>query len=177
VIVATGSILHIPAIKGINGPNVMTLEELTCGNKEVGKKAVVLGGSHIGCEMALYLKERGAEEVTIIEESDDILRDFILAANVVMKIRDMLEENKVNIITGANVKEVFDDGLEYEKEGTIIKLACDSIVIATRFMPNNELGMALEGKLKGLTIIGDALFPRKILMAVHEGFHAVRFFE
>jgi 2-enoate reductase len=52
-----------------------------------------------------------------------------------------------------------------------------TVVIATGLKSTNELENQLVGKVKDLTVIGDAVRPRKVLSAVHEGYHAIRVFK
>lgn len=56
----------------------------------------------------------------------------------------------------------------------IIKGNFDKVVIAAGYLSNNELEDELEGKVKDLSVIGDAASPRKILDAVHEAYHMIR---
>ncbi len=131
----------------------------------------------MGCETALHLLETGAEEVTIVEMLDDILKDAAFAANVLMKLRHMIAESGVKVITGASVKEIFSGGLTYEKNDKTVRLECDTIVTAVGLKPRNDLEAALEGRVRNLTVIGDAVSARKVLTSVHEGYHAIRVFE
>ena len=48
---------------------------------------------------------------------------------------------------------------------------------AAGFRANNQLEELLEANYKDVTVIGDAIGPRKILTAVHEGYHAIRVME
>lgn len=54
---------------------------------------------------------------------------------------------------------------------------CDMAVLACGYRPNDGLAVELEGRVKDLSVIGDAEAPRKILTAVHEGYHAIRVME
>lgn len=177
VIIATGSKPSLPPIKGIDNPIVKCFSEVMSEEKSGDKNAIVIGGGHIGCETALHLIEVGADEVTIIEALDDILKTASFAANVEMKLRNMIAESGINIVTNAKVTEIFDDGIEYEKDGTVTKFNCDTVIIATGLTSENSLAGELEGKVKSLSVIGDAAKAGKVLNAVHEGYHSVRVFE
>ena len=48
---------------------------------------------------------------------------------------------------------------------------------AAGFKPNDQLEDALEEIYDDVTVIGDAKAPRKILTAIHEGYHAIRVME
>ncbi|MCK4964919.1 MAG: FAD-dependent oxidoreductase, partial [Dehalococcoidia bacterium] len=59
VIVATGSNPIVPGIPGVGGDNTVTAKEVLTGNVETGKRVVIVGGSGVGCDVALYLARKG----------------------------------------------------------------------------------------------------------------------
>ena len=86
----------------------------------------------------------------------------------------MLEERGVNKACGAKVTQVTDDAVVYEKDGQTVSVPADTVIIAAGYRSNNELEDQLEGLVDDLSVVGDAVAPRKILTAVHEGYHAIR---
>jgi 2-enoate reductase len=176
VILATGSKPIVPRIPGIDGPNVHIFDEVLSVKAKTGAKTAIIGGGHVGCETAIHLKQIGAAEVTIIEMLDDILAVTELSLNMLMKLRALIAENGINVIAGARVTEILKDGVAYEKNGEPSKLDCDTVVIAAGLKADNPLEKALEGEVKELAVIGDAVKARKVVSAVHEGYHAVRVF-
>ena len=56
-------------------------------------------------------------------------------------------------------------------------LECDTVLNAVGFRPNNQLEDLLDEKYDEVAVIGDAVAPRKILTAIHEGYHAIRVME
>lgn len=173
VIMATGARPIVPRITGIDGPNVRTSDDILLGLKDYGKKVVIIGGGLVGCETALQV-ERDAEEITIIEALPDILATVEHSRNNDQALRTMVVESKIQLVTGAKVTAITPTCVEYSKEGVSTQVECDTIVIAVGYQPNNELADALADKVKTLKVIGDADQARKIINAVHEGFHAVR---
>ncbi len=177
VILATGSLPIMPSIPGIEGENVLCFTEVMTNPNCAGKSAIVIGGGHVGCEAAIHMKQSGVEHVIIVEMLDDILKASQFAVNVLMKLRNMVNENGIEVITSASVKEILPDGVLYEKDGELKKLICDTTVIATGLEANNPLERAIEGKVAELSVIGDAVSARKVITAVSEGYHAVRCFD
>jgi len=171
VILASGSTSLMPPIKGIEFAVPST--EVLVGAVKPGKRVVVVGGGLVGCETAAYMKET-AEDVTIVEMLDDILVTADHCLNNDLALRDMLKERGVGIVAGAKVTEITADSLTYEKDGKIETIPCDNTIIAVGYKPNNTLQEELDGKVKSLSVVGDAEAPRKIITAVHEGYHAVR---
>lgn len=171
VILATGSAGLMPSIKGIEMG--ISATDVLSGKVKPGKRAVVIGGGLVGCEAAAYMKET-ADEVTIIEMLDDILAGSEHCLNNDQALRNIIHESEVRIIAGAKATEIRSSSLTYEKDNNVETIPCDSVIIAAGFKPNNSLEGELAGKVKSLTVVGDAESPRKIINAIHEGYHAVR---
>lgn len=171
VILATGSRPVMPPIKGIEYAS--PANDYLTGIKKPGKKVVVIGGGLVGCETAAYMKET-AEEVTIVEMLKDILLLTDHSLNNDQALRDMVAERKINVVADAKVTEITPDHITYLKDGVAVDLAADTVIIAAGYHANNALEGPLEDAVPDLTVIGDAQAPRKIIDAVHEGYHAVR---
>lgn len=171
VIVASGSNPLIPPIEGIE--NSVQATDVLTGKIKAGKTVVVIGGGLVGCETAAFVKET-ADEVTIVEMMNDILLTANHSRNNDQAIRDMIKERKIKIAAPAKVKKITSDGVVYEKDGKDEVVSCDTVILAAGFKPNNSLAEEIEGKVKSLTVIGDAAAPRKILTAIHEAYHAIR---
>ena len=67
--------------------------------------------------------------------------------------------------------------MTFERDGEEITLSCDMVLNAVGFKANNELENLLEETAEDVAVVGDAIAPRKILTAIHEGYHAVRVME
>jgi 2-enoate reductase len=171
VILATGSRAAIPPIQGIEFASPS--DDYLRGIKKPGKKVVVIGGGLVGCETAAYMKET-AEEVTIVEMLKDILAIADHCLNNDQALRDMLSERKVNIVADAKVLRITPDHVTYLKDGKETDIQADTVIIAAGYHANNSLEEELEKKVSDLTVIGDAQSPRKIINAVHEGYHTIR---
>ena len=171
IILAAGSTACMPPIKGIE--TASSANDYLLGLKKPGKKVVVIGGGLVGCETAAYMKET-AEQVTIVEMLPDILSISEHCLNNDQALRTIINERNIGIVGNAKVTEITPTGISYTKDGKEVFLECDTVIIATGYLPNNQLEKALENKVEDLTVIGDAEAPRKILTAVHEGYHAIR---
>ena len=118
-----------------------------------------------------------AENVTTVEMLDDVLLTAGHCLNNDQALKAMLEERGVNKACGAKVTQVTDDAVVYEKDGQTVSVPADTVIIAAGYRSNNELEDQLEGLVDDLSVVGDAVAPRKILTAVHEGYHAIRVME
>jgi len=72
-IVATGSSPFIPSIPGLDDP--LTAEQVLRGEREVGRKVLILGGGLVGIEMAEHLGLTD-HQVVVVELLDDTARDM-----------------------------------------------------------------------------------------------------
>lgn len=139
VIVSTGSRPDIPAIPGINLPNVFTSKTLS-GMKKLPAKMVIIGGSVVASEFA-YIFSTFGSNVTILSRStflkdmDKHLRALAMKELGGVTIR---ENTPVTSIGGKNrVELVITPGGELE---------ADAVFLATGLRPNTEM---LEGVTKG----------------------------
>ena len=171
VVLATGSVAMALSIPGAE--KAVPAFDLLTGKVQPGKSVAVIGGGLVGCETAAYAKEK-AETVTIVELLDDILAQTDHCRNNDQHLRDMIEERGIHVVASANVTKIGEGKLTYEKNGKTEELMCDQVVIATGYDAHNPLEEALEGKVKSLSVVGDACAPRKIINAVHEAYHAIR---
>jgi len=161
----------MPPIEGIE--LATPSNDYLLGLKKPGKRVVVIGGGLVGCETAAYMKET-ADEVTIVEMLEDILAISEHCLNNDQALRAIIKERNIGVVGNAKVTKITRNGIEYTKDGQKCSLDCDTVIIAAGYRSNNPLEKALEDKVEDLTVVGDALAPRKILTAVHEGYHTIR---
>ncbi|NLW90126.1 MAG: FAD-dependent oxidoreductase, partial [Syntrophomonadaceae bacterium] len=173
VIIATGAKAFMPPINGIDSQNVKDAVSVLLGNEGTGKNVVVIGGGLVGCETALHINE-SAIKVTIIEMLDDILVTAEHNHNNDLKLRKMIAKSGIDIICNAKVTSLNAGYVEYSENNETKRINCDTVVIAAGFKSDNSFVQALEDKIEDLSVIGDAIAPRKVYDAVHEGFHTAR---
>ena len=171
---AAGADPAIPPIPGIE--NATPVSEYLTHNAAAGKKVVVIGGGLAGTEAACDIAPN-ADEVTIVEMMPDILFSAAHCLNNDQHLRNMVKDRGVKVAAGAKVTKITPDSVTYEKDGKTIVLTCDTVFNAAGFKANNQLEDLLEANYDNITVIGDAIAPRKILTAVHEGYHAIRVME
>jgi 2,4-dienoyl-CoA reductase-like NADH-dependent reductase (Old Yellow Enzyme family)/thioredoxin reductase len=166
VIIATGSKPLIPAIPGVNQPHVATANEILLGEKPFGNKVLIVGGGMVGCETADFLGEYGVE-ITIVEMLPEVAQDVVF--NVNYHLQKRLKEYGAQLAVNTKVKEVLENYVIVEKNGTDTKLGpFDTIILAAGFTAVNNLAAELKDKVE-THVIGDAKEPRKALEAIYEG--------
>ena len=92
-------------------------------------------------------------------------------------MRRLVKDRNVETVGNAKVIAISNNSVTYEKDGQTYVIACDAIINAVGFRPNNELENLLEDMYEEVCVVGDAVSPRKIMTAIHEGYHAIRVME
>lgn len=175
IILATGANPAMPPIEGIE-KTVLATDYLT-HQVTTGDNVVIIGAGLAGSEAACDLASQGKNTV-LIEMLPDILALANHCLNNDQHLRNMIKDRGVNVVTGAKVTKISDDSITYEKDGEVHTVSCDTVLNAAGFKPNNQLEDLLEEEYDDkVVVIGDAVAPRKILTAIHEGYHAIRVME
>jgi len=92
-------------------------------------------------------------------------------------LKKMVAERGIKIEAGAKVTKITPDCVTFERDGEVFNIACDCILNAAGFRPNSKLEDYLDTVCDDVAVVGDAVSPRKILTAIHEGYHAIRVME
>lgn len=174
IILASGATPFIPPIPGADGMNVKEAMQVLLGKADFGKRVVVIGGGLVGCETALHINET-AEHVTIVEMLDGILATASHCQNNDAELRKMMTESGINVLDRTRTSKITENHVEVIRpDGKTEELLCDTVVIAAGFRTDHSLENELHMAGRNVAVIGDAVSPRKIYTAVHEGFHAAR---
>lgn len=172
VIVATGASPVIPTIPGVKGSNVTDAVQVLEGKAETGARVVVAGGGSVGCEVAVFLVEKG-KQVSIVEMRDtDYSATGGLALDMDPYIRKWLfmelwPRLGIDVIGKSTFQEVTAKGLVVgDREGGRRLVVGDTIVLAAGMVPNNGLVEKLKGKVPEVYAAGDCVQPAHIIDAV-----------
>jgi len=169
VIVAIGSNPFVPDIAGIKEENVFNCREVLSGDKKVGKKVVVIGAGHVGCETCFFLAEKGVNVTLTFPEPAIDVKYWMFKKY----FQDKLKEYNVKIFPQVKYRKITRNGVELTtKEGEEIFLEAANVVLAAGSVPNKALGESLKGKYLDFAEIGDCVKARKIREAIEEGIWA-----
>ena len=155
LIIAIGAKPIVPAIPGIEGPNVKGVSEVDRGEAKTGNKVVVCGAGLSGSECALGLAMEG-KEVTLV---DIVPMEFFYSGISMSRstLTRLLAENNVKLMPECTVQEFKKDGVIVKSSaGEIIKLECDTAVIAFGVKPDEKLASELNELIPETYIFGDA---------------------
>ncbi|XPV77347.1 MAG: dihydrolipoyl dehydrogenase family protein [Desulfovibrio sp.] len=137
-VIAAGSEPALVPCEGLTRDRVLTNEDIF-SLKTLPQHLVVLGGGPIGVEMAQAFNRLGSK-VTLIQRSPQLLsrEDF----DVAEVIQEALQMEGVDIVVGANLKSVHEDGDEkvvtYEKNGEAKSVSGSHILAALGRTPRVE---------------------------------------
>lgn len=196
VVMATGARPLTPSFPIEDGIQVIQAWDVLAGKSLTGETVIIIGGGAVGVETALLLAESGTldnealrfymlqnaetakelyrlltqgnKKITVLEMAKGIGRD--IGPSTRWSMLADLHRHQVNCLDETIVLEVRQDGVLVENAGTQKILSADTVVLALGSDSQNELYQALQGKLKNLSIIGDAVKPRKALDAIYEAY-------
>lgn len=175
VLVATGSSAKRPPIPGLDGPNVFEATEILLG-RPTGEKVVVIGGGSVGCELALWLTQKG-KRVTVVEALPDILdaEGNTAYANTAM-LRDLLNFNHVSVRTSVAVKRITEEGVwvSINENGDEAAVLADTVALAVGYKPNTKLYDQIRRERANVWLLGDARNVSTIMNAVWDAYEVAR---
>jgi 2-enoate reductase len=175
VLIATGSVAKKPPIPGLDGPNVLEATEIFLG-KPTGEKVVVIGGGSVGCELALWLTQKG-KRVTVVEALPDILsaEGNTTYANTAM-LRDLLNFNHVSVQASVAVKRITEEGVwaSINENGDEAVLLADTVALAVGYKPNTKLYDQIRRERANVWLLGDARNVSTIMNAVWDAYEVAR---
>lgn len=146
VIVATGSVPHVPPIPGADLPGVVTSDDLLEGPVMDVGSLVIIGGGVIGVECAEAYAAFGCE-VSVLEALPQLLPS--LDAEVARRVGANLRTLGIAVETQATVTGIEPDGqglrvLFRDRRGEERQLAAEAVLVATGRRANTE-GLFAEG--------------------------------
>ena len=170
VILASGGQQIKPEIPGIGLPLVCNALQILEGKVLPGKNAIIIGGGLIGMETADYLSQKGTQ-VTLVE---------VLKRSPVLKITShgymlhtRLKEAGCRLLFNTAIKKIEESSVTvFTEEREQVLSPVDQVIVAVGLKPNAKLKEILQDKKIRHFIIGDAVYPRRIIEATEEGARA-----
>ncbi|MDO4620354.1 MAG: NAD(P)/FAD-dependent oxidoreductase [Lachnospiraceae bacterium] len=168
-ILAVGSNPIVPPIPGIDGENVVVVNNYYLEKEKVKDSVVVLGGGLAGCEAAIHLAQDG-KQVHLVEMRDTLAPDANIRHRPILM--QMIEKH-VHAHTGLQ-------GLQITGEGVICKNAAgesvlipgETVICALGQRANRAGADALRDIAPVVREIGDCVRPSNITNAIYQGYHA-----
>lgn len=171
VIVATGSHLAKPPIDGID--TIYSSLEALDGKIPEGENIIVCGAGLVGCETAMYLAEQG-KKATVVDMVDVPAPDaaYYLKYNLWAKMMEL----RVREELGCTIKSVSPTSVTVVRNGKEETFIADAVINSLGMESTRDFLEELREACPALGIetVGDVNQPKRILQAVHQGYHAGR---
>lgn len=168
LIIAVGSAPLVPPIPGLQGDNVVIVNNYYLEKEKVGKNVVVFGGGLAGCECAIHLGMEG-KNVHLVEMREELAPD----ANVRHRPLLLKEVEKyVTVHTGYKGLEVTREGIVCEDSNKERHLVPgDTVICALGQRSRTDMVEQLQDGAPFVRVIGDAAKVSTITNAVYWGYH------
>lgn len=159
LIVAIGGKPIRPNIPGIDGANVVSVEDAFANPDLVKGKALVIGAGRSGIELGIWLKEKGVD-ISLIEA-----KESGSAGNAASKVTKV----GLEIVVNTKAKEIKADGVLCDTPDGEKFFAADTVVLALGVEPLWDEVDALSSFAGEFYQAGDCRAPRNIMAATGEG--------
>lgn len=167
VIIAVGSEPIVPPLPGMDGPNVIIVNDYYRRKAECADTVVVLGGGLAGCECAIHLAQEG-KKVTLVEMRPEVAPDANIRHRPIL-LRKLRE--RVDVHTSHTGLAVTPEGLLCRDADGQEKLLEGRTVICAVGQRSRKHDALLDAA-PVVRVIGDAVRPATITQAVYQGWHA-----
>ena len=169
LILAVGSSPIVPPLPGIDGDNVVVVNNYYLEKEKVADTVVVLGGGLAGCECAVHLGMEG-KQVHLVEMRDSLAVDCNIRHRPIL----MQQVDKYTTVhTGLQGLRVTEDGLVCKDgEGKEVLIPGMTVICAVGQRSNRDTVNELRGCAPFVREIGDCARVSNITNAVYQGYHA-----
>ncbi|MBW1934312.1 MAG: FAD-dependent oxidoreductase [Deltaproteobacteria bacterium] len=167
VVLATGPTYPQLEVPESVKDKVVSILDVLRGDAKVGDKVVVWGNRKPGIGVALFLAKQG-KKVTMVGKEKSA--GFDVNPSFKWRYLIYMRQNKIKTYNDCQIEQVSEGELIVKTyDGYRFPLKFDTIVLTER-EPNENLKNVVQGEGIELFVIGDALVPRNISSAVHDGF-------
>jgi len=169
VIIAVGSSPITPKIPGVEGDNVVLVNNYYLEKDRVGDEVVVIGAGLTGCECAVHLGMEG-KKVRLVGRNDLLAKDANVRHRPIL-IRKL--EECAEIYTGYEATRITEEGVWCrDKEGNEKFIPGKTVICAMGQKQNVKAMEELADSAPFVRTIGDAFRVSTITNAVYQGYHA-----
>lgn len=144
--------------------------DVLLGTVPVGEKVVVVGGGQVGCELAVWLKEKG-HTVEIVEFLPELMSggaEELCVANRTM-LRDMVAYNEIPVHLKSRIVAVDEEGARIVTGETEAVLPADTVIASVGYYADQTLYDTVAAQRSEVWTLGDQNKPSNILYAIADG--------
>jgi 2,4-dienoyl-CoA reductase-like NADH-dependent reductase (Old Yellow Enzyme family)/thioredoxin reductase len=172
VVVATGGKMLVPPIDGIDQPNVFNALDVLDGRIPPEDRVVVCGAGFVGCETAMYLAESYGKKVVLVDQLPDILPAVEIFTR--WAVMGRLAEDGVEMRLKHRIVEFRANQVLCATDAGQVSIDADTFVLALGIGADPTLYEQLRNRPYPVIPVGDVNGARKVIHAIHEGYHAAR---
>ena len=145
------------------------IEKMMDGAEGIGTHVCIIGGSGVGIDMAMFMKEKG-KEVTIIEMLGEVGGE--LSGHLKWHLKEKIETHEVKVLTSHRVIEITEEGVVADFKGKIVKIKCDSVLGAIGFKRLDTSTMEAGLHKRGIEtlVLGSSNGAGHCMDAIHAGY-------
>ncbi|MCA0173776.1 FAD-dependent oxidoreductase [Bacillus sp. RAR_GA_16] len=170
IVLATGVVPRQPVISGIH--HAIPYPEILAGNREVGKKVIIIGAGGIGCDVSHFLIEKGIHDILLLRRNGKMGEGLGKTTKWAM-LQD-LKQNGVTFRTNLSYEEITSEGITITNSETGEQefLQADTVILAAGQESNiPEEYEQLSKKGIDIAVIGGARLAGELdaKRAIYEG--------
>lgn len=149
---------------------VLSLDDLYLADADPRGEVAVIGGGLSGCECALLLASQG-KHVSLIEMGSELAPDANIRNRPILIAQ--LEDADISVYTDSKALEVTDSAVVIEcVDGNTEAIPADTVISAIGQRSRSEYVEELLDSAPFVRVVGDALRPANVTLAVYEAYHA-----
>lgn len=170
VVIATGARVKQPEIPGVGSEMVRNAWAVLSNGDlpNLGPNVVILGGGKVGLTVAEVLAGQGKKPV-IVESNKRV--DFDVATTFKWRHNALVKNLCIEVHTESKPLAIDNGSVRIrDKEGQEKNLPSDCVILAGPIGSNQALANELEYFCDELYLVGDAVIPRSLYNAIHDGF-------
>jgi len=167
VVLASGPVYPQLKAPGGDHPKLVNLLDVMSGRAPVGRKVVVYGNRKPGIGCALHLAKQG-KKVTLVGREKSA--GFDVNPSFKWRYLIYMRQAGISAYNDCVIEEVNDEGVIVKSyDGYRWPVVCDTVIVSER-EANPSLKQVVQSEGIELFVIGDALVPRNLSSAVHDGY-------